>query len=160
MSRATRPAPDAAALAGDRDSEPTQKQHLDAEEGQQLGRAQHLVVCLGGGQLRLWLLRLLRLLGRSDWRGGRSERTERGAPGRGAALRHRPTRHGEKDQRDGDRGQRAACGTVSDAPRGAVSCQAAISSSSSCPHKDRLTHSEFIFMNPFVCGAPSGRGTA
>jgi hypothetical protein len=126
MSRATRLTADAASLARDRDSEPTQEQHFDAEEGEQLGRAQHLVVCLGYAQLRLWLLRLLRLLGRSDWRGGRGERIECGTPGRRAALRHRRTRHGEKDERDGDRGQRAACATVSDSRRGAVSGQASI----------------------------------
>jgi hypothetical protein len=146
MSRATRLTTDAAALAGDRDREPTQKQRLDAEESEQLGRAQHLVVCLGGGQLRLWQLRLLRLLGRSNWRGGRRERTERGAPGRGAALRHRRSRHGEKHKRDGDRSEQAARGTVSVWRRGAVSCQTAISSPSRRSHKDRLSHSEFIFV--------------
>jgi hypothetical protein len=49
MSRAPRLTADAAPFAGDRHPEPAQQQRLDAEEGEQLGRAQHLVARLGGG---------------------------------------------------------------------------------------------------------------
>jgi hypothetical protein len=147
MSRAPRLTADAAPLAGDRHAERTQEQRLDCEEGEQLGPAQHLVARLGGGWLRLRLLRLLWLHVRGDWRIGRREQTERGAPRSRAALRHGPTRHGQQGKRGGDGGEQAAPETVSDWRLGALSCQAAISSPSTCPHKDRSSYSEFIFVN-------------
>jgi hypothetical protein len=49
MSRAPRLTADAAAFPGNRHPEPTHKQRLDAEEGEQLGHAQHLVARLRGG---------------------------------------------------------------------------------------------------------------
>lgn len=48
MSRASRLTSDPAPLACDRQPDPTQEQRLDADEGEQPHRAQHLVTRLGG----------------------------------------------------------------------------------------------------------------
>jgi hypothetical protein len=161
VSRATSRAAGASPFADDRQAQRAQKQYFDAHEDEDLGRAQHLVTSLEYRTLRLLqrLLRLLRLFRRRGWRRGGRDRPKRRALRCGAALcQGRAGRGQQGNADDGEHGTRIARPSASDRRLRGPCGQASISSRTIRPDKDRLSHSEFIFMNSPIFSIQSRTG--